>query len=187
MKIRHARRQSLFRALAVTTCLFVASGCANPDVGSSASPAGSRAPSVPAEPAQTGPQVGDHIRVSASIGRTEEFPDTLGLGSDFNDIFIFFNVSYFNVGTVDVVGVEGHLRLINAFGDETARVGFTKTETLRSRASLVDSDSGLNFKRYECDMRQGEWCRALDSGFANYRLEAVVDRVALPGGRVIQR
>lgn len=187
MKSRHTSRSSLLRALAVATCIAVASGCADPDLDASASQAGSSESSARSEPTRTGPQVDDHVRVMASIGLTEEFPDTLGLGSDFNHIFIFFDISYSNVGTVDVVGVEGHLRLINAFGDETARVGFTETETLRSRASLVDSDSGINFKRYECDLRQGEWCRALDSGFANYRVEAVVDRVALSGGRVIQR
>jgi hypothetical protein len=136
---------------------------------------------------QAGPKIDDHIRVQVPGWSADEIPDRLGLGSDFNHIFIFLNVAYSNVGTVDIIGVEGHLRLINPFGDETARVTFSKLETLRPGDRLVDTDSGLNFKRYECSMRQGEWCRALDSRFANYRVEAVVDRIALSGGRVIQR
>ena len=180
-----AHHRALLRFAAVMTCAALASGCA--DGASSASTPSPPVSTAPAPPEPSGPQVSDHVVVTARIGTTEEFPDTLGLGSDFNDIFILFDATYRNVGTVDVIGIEGHLRLINAFGDETARVGFQKNETIRPGGNLIDTGSGLNFKRYECDMRQTEWCRALDSGFANYRLEAVVDRIALPGGQVITR
>lgn len=187
-----ARRSNIRRTLVGVAALAVLAGCADSGTASSASsggggPTSAPAPSPPPEPEPTRSEIDGLVTATARISQTQEFEDTLGLGRDFNEIFILFGLRLTNVGSTPVVGVEGHLRLLNSFGDETARIGFTKTETIAPGASLVDNDSGLNFKRYECDMRRGEWCRALDADFANYRIEAVVDRVALQGGEVINR
>lgn len=165
-------------------------GCAEAGSVGSNSPSATGTTSAPARASEPEPAVSAVdalINANALLSRTEEFQDTLGLGRDFNEIFILFGLRLTNVGTTPIVGVQGHLRLLNPFGDETARIGFTKTETILPGESLVDNDSGLNFKRYECNLSQDEWCRALEAGFANYRVEAVVERVALQGGSVVNR
>jgi hypothetical protein len=168
----------------LTACSSTNSDAPSGNANSSDGPA--TASAEPAIESATGPQPTDYVTSTSRVGKTDEIPDSLGLGSSYNTIFIFLEMDHRNVGSIDVVGIEGSIRLINSFGDEAARLNFIETATIQPGRNLIDKDGGISFKRYECDMSFQDWCRAFDANFANYSIDVIIDRVALANGDVIR-
>lgn len=186
------REISLRRLVAVSLAGVLAVGCME-DGGATASPTGqgsgttsapAPAPTQPPPPAE--PIAGDFARVTVTITGTEVDRASSRLGPDFDDLYIYFTNSYFNISSSQINAIEGFVELRNPFGDVVDRLSFSHLQPVAAGASAVNPNLGVSFKRYECDFSSWkEWCQAFNADFSNFTLDTVVERVALADGRVI--